>query len=220
MLNEKLKYLFEENNYSFYSLEETGFSSGSIALEHELYEDFGPDFVSRYYEIFNGDEHTEDYISQVWIYHDKKPIGLGMVIHEDDPYYIKDNHLASFCLGHIQLYILEEHRGQGLAKKLIPLLEEMVFTEDTYFPPSVVMQDNAYYFKKYLQKTIAIPYPKDSDEKDENKNFLFNAFKNIGKEHYIFRNYPNMMSNILEHKVEDSFLSSHLCEKLKKLTGR
>ena len=207
MIPETFKLLLEEREYKFYFQEDIGFYYKDLALTHSLYEDFsaiyGPQWCSGYEEIFLGHECQDKKISQVWIY-DKEdnPCGLCMAIHYDTPETVKNKkyNLSVSVLGHIQLYVHTQHRGQGLSALSIPFLEEALLKTKTPLPPAIVLQDKAYRLSEYVNQALVLPYGIHSSYKNENHKFVNSAFKAIfEKNDYLsdfLKNYPDFSLNI------------------------
>lgn len=201
MIPEEFEYLFEENDYEFYKFEEYGFSYSKLALHHKLYEDFGHHYTSTFLDIFENQIYDDRKISQIWIFHQQKPIGLGMAIHylELPSFIDKKNELSTTSVGHIQLYVKPTHRKKGLATKMVPELEKSLLNIDTTYPASVILQDKAYLFKEYLTQLIALPHGED-DYPKRNVEYLYDAFKNIGSNtdyyYYLKDNFPLVIQKI------------------------
>lgn len=160
MIPQNLEKLFTENSYDFYRIQEVGVSNKELAYEHRLFEQFfeqGVEFTSTFEEIYREDLYCKNNINQIWIFKEDRPIGICMGIEHttDVATFAQMSGFKTNVGGYIQLYIRDEHRGQGLASKCIPLLEQM-FNVNKDYPCAFIMQDNAYPFGKYLEKGCAI----------------------------------------------------------------
>lgn len=161
MIPENLEKLLTYNDYDFYVIEEMGFSNKRLAIKHELYETFYENDVqysSTFEDIYRENLYDDHKISQIWIFKDDRPVGVCMGIHHDTKQstYASQLKFNIDIAGYIQLFVKDEHRGQGLASQCIPLLESMLHDNNQEYPTAFIMQDKAYPFGKYLKNGCAI----------------------------------------------------------------
>lgn len=174
--------LLKKQEFEFYFIDEIGFSNSNIALKSELYnKDIENDgkYISVFKTIFLQNYYTQNRLLQIWIIKENKPVGLLIAIKYDNEIITDINtNLTSHILGNIHLYIKPEFRNLGLAKEAFVLLEEKLM-EKTDYPPSIILEDNAYVFSKYLQHCLALPYAHYSDNYNNNSKYLLSEFKKI-----------------------------------------
>lgn len=203
MIPNNFKPIFEKGDYKFFQIEEFGFSNSELGIKYSLYENFGGNYESTFYNIFSQEEFQNDLLSQVWIFKNQTPVGLGIAIHHTpaDIVIHEESGAISQIIGHIHIYISPAHRGKGLAREMICPLENMLCQDKnlSHYLPSIIMQDEAYSFGKYLTKTIALPYSVDSDEHlefNENVDFLYEAFKKISLNIPQFLHFEYVKNNL------------------------
>jgi GNAT superfamily N-acetyltransferase len=205
MIPNNLEYLFEYQGYDFYGIEEYGFSLKKLARDNKLYEKFGHNLSSTYYEIYTLGLYEQSKLSQIWIFKDDKPIGISIALHYDDIITITDasNKYSASILGQIHLFTLPEHRGKGLAGKTISILENMLLTP-TPFPPCILLQDNAFPFAKKLEKTWGLPNNEFHGMCEQNKILLSDYFENL------IQNENQLQKSLKRYpKLQEQFLPKH-----------
>lgn len=153
-----LEFLFESENYHYYAREEIGFTNKKFACKNKLYEDFGDYYSSTYLDIFTVNLYSSRKITQLWVFLDKKPVGLFLGIHYPEFGVLIDeqSELPSYIVGEMHLFTLPEYRKRGIATKAIPILENLMLSK-TIYPPCLIMQDDAYPLGIYLKKSLALP---------------------------------------------------------------
>lgn len=159
------EYLFEEDDYEFYAIEEIGFSHKKLAFSHKLYEQFGHSVSSTYKEIFLSKLYQSHELTQVWVLKNNAPIGLYIAVHFDDERIIDGLNTNNKAVigGQIHLYTKPEHRSKGIAAKTIRFLEKSI-QEKFNSNCAIIMQDNAYAFASKLKEAVAIPNGNTQDE--------------------------------------------------------
>lgn len=203
MIPNNFKPIFEKDDYKFFQIEEVGFSHGELGIKYSLYENFGRHYESTFYNIFSQEEFQNDLLSQIWIFKNQTPVGLGIAVHHTpaDIVIHEESGAISQIIGHIHIYVSPAHRGKGLAKEMICPLENMLCEDKnlSHYLPAIIMQDNAYSFGKYLTKTIALPHSVDSEEHlefNENGDFLYEAFKKISLNIPQFLHFEYVKNNL------------------------
>lgn len=203
MIPVNLKPLLEKSDYKFFQLEEIGFSNSDLGLKYSLYEKFGGNYESTFYNIFSQEEFQNELLSQVWIFKNQTPVGLGIAIHHKPPEIVihEESGAIAQIIGHIHIYVNPAHRGKGLAKEMISPLENMLCEDQnlSHYLPAIIMQDDAYHFGKHLSKTIALPHSIDSDEHldfNENVDFLYESFKKIALNIPQFLHFEYVKANL------------------------
>lgn len=201
MIPDDFEYLFESNGYEFYAIEEYGFSHKKLAKQHKLYEKFGHDLSSTFYEIYTVNLYEQNKLSQIWIFKDEKPVGISIGLHYDNFTTVSDpsTGLKGSILGQIHLFTLPEHRSKGLASKTVPLLETMLMNKSPY-PPCLILQDNAYPFAKFLEKTWGVPSNEGYGICPENKDALGQHYKILMTDNIRFKKLLKKFP-----KVEESY---------------
>jgi GNAT superfamily N-acetyltransferase len=179
---DNLEYLFEYQDYHFYGLEEYGFSLKKLAKEHELYEKFSGNASSTYQAIFFNNLYSQHKISQIWAFYNDEPVSLGMAIHNLDDgdkviTHVPSN-LKTSLTGHIHFYTRPEHRKKGITTQMVPHLETFLM-KPTHYPPSVIMQDDAFHFAHHLKHCWALPFGSYSPQYHENRQHLVSAFRQL-----------------------------------------
>jgi GNAT superfamily N-acetyltransferase len=182
---DNLEYLFEYHDYHFYGLEEYGFSLKKLAREHKLYETFSGHASSTYHSIFFNNLYSQNKISQIWGFYEDKPVSLGMAIHNlDDGDKIithGPSNLKTSLIGHIHFYTKPEHRHKGITTQMVPHLETFL-DKPTEYPPSVIMQDDAFIFSRHLQHCWVLPFGSHNPQYNENKFHLLSSFQQLKKD--------------------------------------
>lgn len=220
MIPDNLEKMFTENGYDFYSIKEVGVSNSQLAYEHELFEKFfenGIEFTSTFEEIYKEDLYGTNNINQIWIFKEDRPIGICMGIEhiENVTTFAQMTHFKTHVPGYIQLYVKDEHRGQGLASTCIPLLEKML-TDKKDYPSAFIMQDNAYPFGKYLQKGCAISSRRMQGDFFSNRkqldDFYVNILKDKAKLDTYLKEYPGFEKQYQEYltKNKDNVIDNKL----------
>lgn len=212
MIPDNLEKLFTENNYDFYAIQEIGVSNKDLAYENELFEKFfenGVEFTSTFEDIYRQELYSDNKINQIWIFKDDRPIGICMGIQhtEEVTTYAQMSGFKTYVPGYIQLYVKDEHRGQGLASKCIPILEEML-TEKKDYPSAFIMQDDAYPFGKYLEKGCAISSRRMLGDFFANRKQLDDFYKNILKDKVkldsYLEQYPGFAKQYQEYLIKQN----------------
>jgi GNAT superfamily N-acetyltransferase len=178
MIPENFKLSCSENGYDFYTCTEKNISNKGLALEYHLWEDFHP-YSSTFYDIFTDDCFQDNVMDQVWVYHNGKPVGLSLGIHAERVERVETQFMTGLIVGYIQLYVNPEHRAKGIAKKCVPMLENMhLQAKEPYKSPVFFMlQDNANPFKKYLENSFAVP--RDLDYWYRNRDEVISQMEKI-----------------------------------------
>lgn len=179
MIPDNYEYLLEFKGYSYYVLQEVGFSNKEWADNNGLYQDFGDGLPSGFKDIYTTDLYKKKTISQICIAIDEKPIGMCMGIH--NPVSTKDSRYGFTVnvLGNIELYLHDNHRNRGLAAFAVPLLESLLQVDSKY-PCAIIMQQAAYGFGKYLKTAMAVPNAGLNGKTMGNRNLLAKYFTELG----------------------------------------
>lgn len=216
MIPDNLELLFKSDEYHYYAREEIGFSNKNFARKNKLYGDFGDYYSSTYFDIFTMDLYSDRKMTQLWVFKDKKPIGLFLGIHyiETKTLIDQENNLPSNIIGEMHLFTLPEYRNKGIAKNSIPILENLMLTKTDY-PPCLIMQDDAYPLGKYLKKSLALPKNYNYGVCLENQQILNDKYTDIldSKTNFklLVKQFPSLNEyqtlNIMNNSI-NSFLST------------
>lgn len=152
----KMEHVSCINNKDYYLLAEAGFTHKSYAKKHQLYEFFGKKFSSTFYEIYTQNLYQNDFLTQVWVFENDKPIGLGIGV-QFEPILpvIYNNNKIGEILGQIQLYVKPEFRKMNIAKNMTEILDNNFLRNEKGL---VILQDDAFYLNKSVSHLVPIPY--------------------------------------------------------------
>ena len=153
----KMEHISSVDNKDYYLLStEAGFTNKSYAKYHKLYEFFGKSYSSTFYEIYTKKLYENDFLTQVWVFENDKPIALGIGVQfEPIRDVIYQNNKIGEILGQIQLYVNPEFRKMGIAKNITKILDRNFLANEKGL---VILQDDAFYLNKSVSNLIPVPY--------------------------------------------------------------
>ena len=152
----KMEHVSSIDNKDYYLVAEAGFTHKSYAKQHKLYEFFGKSYSSTFYEIYTKRLYDNDFLTQVWVFENDKPIGLGIGVQfEPIRDVIYQSSKIGEILGQIQLYVKPEFRKMGIAKNMTEILDCNFLANEKGL---VILQDDAFYLHKSVSNLIPIPH--------------------------------------------------------------
>lgn len=152
---DKMQHISSINNKDYYLFEEAGFTDKTYAKKHQLYEFFGKSFLSTFYQMYTKNLYENEFLTQIWVFQDDKPIGLaiGVQFETIKPVIYQNNKIGEI-LGQIHFYVKPEFRKMGVARNMTEILDCNFLSNEKGL---VILEDDAFYLKKSISNLIPIP---------------------------------------------------------------